>query len=359
MNETREKLLEKLHFVFLIDEITTYFSTIVCITGIIMNSILIYLILKKTPLSMKSYSVFLFNFAIFDLATCIIAFFACQKTMFCKYSLIYIFHGPCKYISPWFCYFCHVFECHTLAHSQWILLASFIYRYFVVVGKNPGVKNNILLSISLYSMSFVLLITYLLDIEDSKTLWKILTESYEYYHYDDKLIWGDLTISGNLSFYSPFTFGAILYMTIPCFPIYITILYCRHRTLKILSNPSLNISDNTKFAHRKLITALTIQAVIPIFWLTGACFFVLAQYGIISNPIQETMTFRFMDCLPMSSPIFSIVFISPYRQGFVEILKKAKFPMFMGQVGISTVDTTTVRRLDEATAFYTPVSERL
>ncbi|CAB3405245.1 unnamed protein product [Caenorhabditis bovis] len=310
---TRDELLASLQLAFFMDGFAEISSALICVAGALANFTLILLILNCTPNTMKSYSVFLFNFAFFDLCTCILSLFACQKTVFSGIALIYIFHGPCKYISAWFCYFCHCFVCHSLAHSQWILLASFIYRYFILIGTFPTIRTMIAISIALYSMSHFILVTYVMDIGDSDEFMRIITHLHPQYHYDDESIWGKLVLSGNLSIFQPFTMWAIVYMTTPCVPIYALILYYRHRTLAILNDSSVNISDAAKSSHRKLIQALTIQAMIPIFWLMGSAIFTMAEFGVISGPIFENIIFRLMDCIPSTSPFISIIFIGPYR----------------------------------------------
>ncbi|EGT49377.1 CBN-SRD-2 protein [Caenorhabditis brenneri] len=160
---------------------------------------------------MKSYAVYLLNFAFFDFATCIISFFSCQKVIFSGFSLIYVFHGPCKHISAWFCYFCHCFECHTLAHSQWILFGSFMYRYMVLRGETPTVKDLLRYSAAFYSMSFCFLVFYSFARSDSEKLLEVMASLHPEYHYDDKTIW------------------------------------------KILNNPDLHLSPVTRGSHQKLI----------------------------------------------------------------------------------------------------------
>ncbi|ULU03847.1 hypothetical protein L3Y34_016959 [Caenorhabditis briggsae] len=301
---------------------------------------LIYLILKRTPLLMKSYSVYLMNFAFFDFATCIISFFSCQKVIFSGWSLIYIFHGPCKHVSSWFCYFCHCFECHTLAHSQWILLGSFMYRYDVLKGSTPTVQKMWRNSGAFYSMSLCFLVVYLFDISDSEELLRIMTDLHPEYHYDDGSIWNNLVLSGNISMFAPITFISIMYMTTPCVPIYCAILYFRHHTLKILNNPSINLSPAAKISHQKLVRALTVQAGIPIFWLVASGIYSLAQFGFISGPIPENITFRLMDCIPMVSPIVTIAFIQPYRDGLLHLFHKGSSIFIPNTIGSSVVDQT-------------------
>ncbi|KAF1764371.1 hypothetical protein GCK72_004318 [Caenorhabditis remanei] len=289
---------------------------------------------------MRSYAVYLLNFAFFDFATSIISFFSCQKVIFSGFSLIYIFHGPCKYFSPWFCYFCHCFECHTLAHSQWILLASFIYRHRVLVGGSPSVKDMLRSSVAFYSMSACFLLIYLCDRSDSDELLRIMARLHPEYHYDDDRIWHSLTLSGNLSMFSPITFLSILYMTFPCVPIYCAILYFRYNTLTILSDPAINLSPVSKKSHQKLVRALTVQAGIPIFWLVASGIYTMAQFGLIGGPIPENITFRLMDCIPMVSPVVTIFFIQPYRDGLLKIVFRGSGIFIPTTIGSSVVDPT-------------------
>ncbi|CAL2031885.1 unnamed protein product [Caenorhabditis brenneri] len=357
------RIVEHLRFVMTLDKLTEYLSAVICLPGAIFNAILIFLILKRTPPQMKSYAVYLLNFAFFDFATCIISFFSCQKVIFSGFSLIYVFHGPCKHISAWFCYFCHSFECHTLAHSQWILFGSFMYRYLVLRGETPSAKDLLRYSAAFYSMSFCFLVFYSFARSDSEELLEVMASLHPEYHYDDKTIWKseysgiletvesqfvylDLVLSGNISVFSPIAFISIMYMTFPCVPIYCAILWFRHNTLSVLNNPNLNLSPVTRGSHQKLIRALTVQAAIPIFWLVASGIFTLAEFGFISGPIPENITFRLMDCIPMVSPIATILFIQPYRDGLLNFFLKGTGLFVPHTIGSSVVDVRTSKHTD-------------
>ncbi|CAI2337156.1 unnamed protein product [Caenorhabditis sp. 36 PRJEB53466] len=318
----RECLLNDLQFTFLMDEVGKHLSEAICGFGILLNSLLIYIIFKRTPVHMKSYAVLLFNFAIFDLLTCVASLFACQKTVFSGLSLTYIFHGPCKYVAPSLCYFCHCFVCHAMAHSQWILLISFIYRYRILFDEAPSVKKMSLTVIAFYSMSFVVFLFYYLDIGDTNELKKIMSNLHPQNHYDDESIWGDLTVSGNTTILTISSLTAIIYMTFTCVPIYFIIHYFRNKTLSTLASSALNMSPATKASHAKLVLALSIQATIPLIWLLASGIFTLAEFGFISGPIPENMTFRLMDCIPASSPVVAFIFIAPYREGLLRLVSK-------------------------------------
>ncbi|CAA88700.1 Serpentine receptor class delta-1 [Caenorhabditis elegans] len=318
----RAALIESLQFTFVMDEVGKHLSEVICGFGIVLNLLLIYVIFKRTPKHMRSYAVLLFNFAIFDLLTCVASLLACQKTIFSGLSLTYIFHGPCKYVSSSLCFFCHCFVCHAMAHSQWILLISFIYRYRVLVDGAPDTKKMIVIVSLFYAMSAVIFLFYFWDIGDTNDLKQIMYDLHPQYHYDDREIWGDIVVSGNTTVLTIPSLIAIFYMTMPCVPIYFIIHYFRDKTLSTLASNALSMSPATKASHQKLIMALSIQAAIPIFWLVASGIFTLAEFGIIDGPIPENITFRLMDCIPSSSPLVAFIFIAPYREGLLRIISK-------------------------------------
>ncbi|CAI5441776.1 unnamed protein product [Caenorhabditis angaria] len=320
--EAREQLLQELQFTFLMDAVATHLSELICGVGIIANMLLIYVILTKTPIHMRTYAVLLFNFSVFDLLTCIASLFACQKTIFSGISLTYIFHGPCKYVGDWLCYFCHCFVCHAMAHSQWILLISFFYRYRILMDDHTTVVRMAFVTVAFYSMSFVTFLFYYLDRGNEQELMGIMCSLHPTYHYNDTSIWGELVVSGNTTIITVPSLVAIIYMTMTCVPIYVAVHYLRSKTLSTLTDSSLNMSPATKASHQKLVKALTIQAAIPLFWLLASGVFTLAEFGVISGPIPENMTFRLMDCIPVCSPIAAFVFIAPYRNGLFSLLTK-------------------------------------
>lgn len=60
----------------------TLMHTIINIFGILTNATLIYLVVKKTPKRLSTYSVLILNFGICDLSTCVVALFVQQRFVF-------------------------------------------------------------------------------------------------------------------------------------------------------------------------------------------------------------------------------------------------------------------------------------
>ncbi|CAI2347231.1 unnamed protein product [Caenorhabditis sp. 36 PRJEB53466] len=282
--------------------------------GLLFNSILIYLISMKTPKSLRSFSILLMNFALCDFFSSLAGMLALQRTVFSGWSLTYIFHGMCGRVSSYFCYFLHVFVCHCFAHSQWILMISFLYRYYILDQISPDPVKIVRICVTAYIPSILFLLIYLSDVADAEELKMIVFSYHKQYFYHVKQLWGDISIAGNVSVWSVSTFSAIIYMTIPCFPIYVIIIYFRHKTLKILDGRGrMTMSETTRSSHKQLIKALTIQAVVPIFWLTASSFYLLLLFQFVGGVIIENMIFRIMECMPMCTPLISLYFVRPYR----------------------------------------------
>ncbi|CCD67736.1 Serpentine receptor class delta-3 [Caenorhabditis elegans] len=297
-----------------IDHVFKIIGYIVNPLGILFNTLLIILISTKTPKLLQSYSMLHLNFALCDLFSCLAGMLALQKIVFSGWSLTYIFHGACGQISSYFCYFLHVFVCHCLAHSQWILMISFLYRYYILDQISPDTVKIVRICILTYLPSLLFVIVYWSDVANEDALKRIVNSFHPEYIYDSKEIWGDLVIAGNMSCWSAATFSAIVYMTIPCFPIYGVIVFFRHKTLKSLDGRGrITMSETTRSSHKQLIKALTIQAIVPIFWLTASTFYLLALFQVVGRVIVENMPFRIMECMPMITPLISLYFVRPYR----------------------------------------------
>ncbi|VDM70812.1 unnamed protein product [Strongylus vulgaris] len=78
--------------------------TLASMLGIVFNGILICLILCQTPRSLKTYSNLILNLALCDFVCCIFVFLSQDRIIPAAESVIFIANGPCRFISPEFCY---------------------------------------------------------------------------------------------------------------------------------------------------------------------------------------------------------------------------------------------------------------
>lgn len=126
--------------------------------GIVFNALLLYLIVKKSPKSIRVYAIMLSNFAITDLLACLTGIFAAQRfdsrspapaPNFQNYPLWYCLdfhiHRPLQSLQPRDLLCCvgystshqyaHSRHCVNLApysHTLWSTLISFFYRYYAL-----------------------------------------------------------------------------------------------------------------------------------------------------------------------------------------------------------------------------------
>ncbi|KAK5980590.1 hypothetical protein GCK32_010116, partial [Trichostrongylus colubriformis] len=125
------------------------------VCGISFNAILIFLVLKKTPESLASYSILIFNFAICDLVACASALFV-QERMICDGLALYLLpQGPCSYFGSLACVIGHGIMLHCFTHGLWSLAFSFLYRYYILGHEQP--KNSTIISVIalIYTPSFL------------------------------------------------------------------------------------------------------------------------------------------------------------------------------------------------------------
>ncbi|VDO28903.1 unnamed protein product [Haemonchus placei] len=75
------------------------------ISGTFANGLLIFLVLRKTPKYLQTYSIFILNFAICDFFACVAAFFAQVRILSSGPGLYFVFYGPCcKLFRTWICF---------------------------------------------------------------------------------------------------------------------------------------------------------------------------------------------------------------------------------------------------------------
>ncbi|KAK6040836.1 hypothetical protein COOONC_21659 [Cooperia oncophora] len=128
--------------------------------GMAANGILIFLVLKKTPKQMGTYSILIFNFAIFDFLACAAALFVQQRIVSGGLSLFFVSYGPCVLFGALGCFIGYSVMIHCYAHGLWTLLYSFSYRYYVLRRPQPRRRTVAITILLIYLPSLFQLITF-------------------------------------------------------------------------------------------------------------------------------------------------------------------------------------------------------
>ncbi|CAI4233095.1 unnamed protein product [Auanema sp. JU1783] len=304
---------------------------IISLGGGLCNVFLIFLVLTSTPAILRSYSMLILNAALTDALACFSSLFTMTRIIPAGPALTYVFHGPCQFFGAEFCYYTYCFLLHTLAHSLFVILASFIYRNHVISEPNLRARAVCFCLLLVYLPSFTQFILFCISLGDLDKIMAILHEAYPHYDFTG------LTIAGNEKVLSPIVIVQILYVTVPSVPVYIAITLIRRNIYNTLKEKSQHFSEATIRTHKQLAKALTIQACLPATFVIAVTFYTSLQLDIYRSPIFEKLVFVIVSCVPMGGPFVSIYFIKPYREKTLELLGKSKEKTM---ISISTVSNS-------------------
>lgn len=164
---------------------------------------------------------------------------------------------------------------HTLTHSLWSLFISFVFRYLILYKVSLKEKHILLALFVFYIPSFVQAVggfcvkkkikqkkfqaTYWTSFVDSSTILPITKRIYPQYNFE--LETG--LITGITNLFSVSAIYAVLHMTIPVTPVYITIFILRRKILKTLMMSYNVMSKETKAIHAQLmkVSILTLNVI--------------------------------------------------------------------------------------------------
>ncbi|VDM55687.1 unnamed protein product [Angiostrongylus costaricensis] len=130
------------------------------------------------------------------------------------------------------------------------------------------------------------------------------------------------TVTGNLNILEWKTLFTVLHMTLPITPVYICILVLRRKIMGYLKVAIM--SNMTRNMHQQLLSALTWQACLPLFYACSVLSYACSQLGIYHHLLLEHMVFISFSFIPVLSPIFSLYFVKQYRRCLLRLLFRRK-----------------------------------
>ncbi|VDO69708.1 unnamed protein product [Heligmosomoides polygyrus] len=269
------------------------------IIGLVLNGVLFVLARYHSPHAIRKYSLLIVNFAVCD-------FFACLTSLI---VFIFLGHPPygryCTTLRLVYCSFSYSVMLHLYAHTLYSMLMSFSFRYYVLNYRPPS-RNQIKLIIFLvYLPSFVQMVLFSVADDPPELVEPLLKARFPHYNLTGR------TITGNLDILEWKALSTILHMTLPITPVYICILFLRRGITQRLDDAVM--STRTRNLHRQLLTALTWQAVLPLFYLCAVLSYACGQLGVYHHPLLEHTTFISVGFIPALSPISSLYFVKQYR----------------------------------------------
>ncbi|KAF8354218.1 hypothetical protein PRIPAC_95841, partial [Pristionchus pacificus] len=106
--------------------------------GFVMSMLLLMVILRGTPQTIKTYSVLLFWCAFNDVVSISADILTMERLTMLLPSFVFIAAGPCTLISHDFCNYCNSFFCGSIVQSTIIQCISFWYRLRILSKPSPS-----------------------------------------------------------------------------------------------------------------------------------------------------------------------------------------------------------------------------
>ncbi|KHJ79294.1 7TM chemoreceptor [Oesophagostomum dentatum] len=201
---------------------------------------------------------------------------------------------------------------HCYPHGLYTLLFSFYYRYHVL-SRGPLKTWTIVRIICLfYVPSFLQLVLLSLSNDEEASVRKELQDAL---HYDisNKCVSGLLKPTDWKCLYTQ------IHMGIPVIPVYAVILLLRRNIIVKLKTGAM--SEKTRHMHSQLLKAITIQACMPILFISAVTNFILSEFDIYHSPFLEFSSYLSLGFIPVLTPLTSLYFIAPYRKWLINKLQ--------------------------------------
>ncbi|XGW21062.1 hypothetical protein V3C99_004207 [Haemonchus contortus] len=170
--------------------------------GVVANVLLIYLVLKRTPKELATYSILLFNFGISDLFACSSALFVQPRIVTANQNMYLFYYGPCKFFGSMVCLIGFGSMVHSCGYTLWILVFSFAYRYYVLHNAVPRKCTVVVLLILMYLPSLSTFVIFSASSSNADDVKSAIQEETGYNITSEKLTMSKLSASRTLSEHS-------------------------------------------------------------------------------------------------------------------------------------------------------------
>ncbi|GMT04841.1 hypothetical protein PENTCL1PPCAC_27015, partial [Pristionchus entomophagus] len=287
--------------------------------GTLSNLLLLIAIILRSPPNLRSYSVILLNSVSIDLIACFCSLVVMIRVIPADSVLAYIYLGPCTLTSVFICHFAYTVMLHTFAHSLYLIIVSFSYRFYVLKRPSPSRFRLFLICIVVYLPSLCLMIIFLFALDPQNELLEAVLLVKPDFEFNQGYMY-----AGHASIFKPRIAFTIVFMILPALPAIIVIFILRYRVLRILRQNADSMSKKTHDQHANLVKVLSFQSLLPIFFFGGGVSYVICQTGLICSVAQEHLTMAIWGIMPAAAPLITLYYVRPYKSF---VLSLARSPM--------------------------------
>ncbi|KAF8374462.1 hypothetical protein PRIPAC_80891, partial [Pristionchus pacificus] len=290
------------------ETVVVFLHSCFSVLGISQNLLLLITMFRHTPSSFATFGVMLKFHVLADLSTlfgCAAAMQRCRlhihfSDSFSKHrmvpierSILFISYGPCGLVSPTACNCACVVMFGGEASSIYTILASFVFRLFVIEGKNPAKRTALAIICTVVlpvatAMMIAVCLARTNDADAQYLMNELLPEYGAYMH----------VVTGQKDIHHPAIIAEFFIMAVLNGPMYMAILYLRPKMLdnlqrsviiarKCIGNLYRSIQYFSSCFYCQMLSA---QALLPILLAFGVITYLIAFFDIYHHPALESST---------------------------------------------------------------------
>ncbi|GMS98473.1 hypothetical protein PENTCL1PPCAC_20648, partial [Pristionchus entomophagus] len=283
--------------------------------AVILNILLIFAVIMRSPATLRSYKVILINSAIIDLISSATMLLTMVRVVGARHVLAYIFDGPCVFFSGFICHCIFTIMAASLSQSLFLIAASFGYRLYIIGRPSPS-NNAVMNACLLLSIpNMIILTTYIFALDDPEDVRAEIRMVRPEYELDDYVL------EGHASIFKVFTLFTILAITQPIGPTLVLIFIMRKKLLTKLTAHSEQMSGRTTQMHKTLTQVLTLQSLLPVFFSGATVSYALCLFDIMYSPVQEHFTAECVSFMALLSPAITLYCMKPYMNFVVSLVR--------------------------------------
>ncbi|GMR60609.1 hypothetical protein PMAYCL1PPCAC_30804, partial [Pristionchus mayeri] len=281
---------------------------IISSASILSNLMLLYCIFDRTPTSFRSYSLLLKFQALSDLFIAASALSTMQRIVPCDWTLVYVSYGPCIFISSGLCYYLYTILLALNIVSFSTVLVAMGARYWILrFGSISKRRIMVTLCLGALTPAFLFIILFVIsrgsDIDVRKVLVSFRPDTVN-----------ERVVTGNLDTRSPTMLISAGMICCGPVPLFIVIWIYRSMVLRGLRLTTRAMSIQTRALHKQFVSALTLQAVLPIFPVLGVTVSLIGILGLARDPVLEIAPILLSEFPAFFSPLIVIMHIRYYSE---------------------------------------------
>ncbi|KAL6741328.1 hypothetical protein Aduo_014595 [Ancylostoma duodenale] len=279
------------------------------ILSILANTFLLYMIIRRSPPHLTPYRIFLGNTALTQLLYSFVMLMTEPRILSHEMRIVVIYLGPAQFLGPWACYMLYVTMLHFAVNSFISIMLSMIFRCISIRTLGFPVSGAYFMCILGYIIPLTMVLVslnmdFVSDVDSNNI----------YLNYSVPYLERYRTAVGT-TIDQPCVLWVVFCVSFLLIPIYIVMYFCRWKIYSMIPRHTYVHNHSTQSNIQKLVKALTVQSIIPLFTVFPASLsYMLAQFGMLHFHMYSYFIISCLNVAALLDPVVTIYYVSPYRR---------------------------------------------